>query len=69
MTIIFLLGYYIYLEVFSFPVFTIPTINTEIILIATQKDVLPNQILKKSLAKQINKFLKIPKKILIKKNG
>ena len=44
-----------------------PTIDTEITLIAIQKDVLSNQILKKGLAKKIDKFLKILKELLKKK--
>lgn len=38
-----------------------PIVNINIISMATQKNVLSNQILKKSLVKKIDKFLKILK--------
>ena len=68
-SIIFLSGYFTYPGMPSFLVLIMPMVNNKIILMATQKDILPNHILKKSLAKKINKFLKIPKELLKKKNG
>lgn len=44
-------------------------VDTKIISIATQKDVLPNQILKKGLIEKIDKFLKISEELPKKKNG
>lgn len=55
--------------VFLFPIFIIPMVNIKIILIITQKDFFPNQILKKSLAKKIDKFLKILEEMFKKKNS
>ena len=46
-----------------------PMVNIEIIPMATQKNVLPNRILKKGLAEKIDKFLKILKKMLKNKAG
>ena len=49
-------------------VLTMPTAEIEIISMATQQDVLPNQILKRGSAEKINDFLKITEKIS-KKDG
>ena len=62
-------GYCIHLRTPSFPVFIMPTKETEIIPIATHQDFLPNRILKKSLAEKIDDFLKTPKKTSKKKDG
>lgn len=64
--IIFLPKYYIYFGVPSFSIFTIIMINTKIIFMAIQKNVLLNQILEKCLMKKIDKFLKIPEVTNIK---
>lgn len=45
----------------------IPTVETEIIFMATKQDVSPHRILKKGLAKKIDNFLKIPEKSSKKK--
>lgn len=66
-SIIFLPEYCKYLEMPSFPIFTILIVNTEIIFIATQKDVLSKQILKKGLMEKIDKSLKILEELLKKK--
>ena len=50
------------------PISTIPTAETEIISMATQQNVLLNQILKKGSAEMIDDFLKISEKIS-KKDG
>lgn len=60
--------YYSHPRALQVLVSTIPRTETEIIFIATQQDVLSNQILKKGLTEKINDFLKTPEKIL-KKNG
>ena len=65
--IIFLPGYYTHLEAPSFLVLIMLTVNTKIIPMATQKVVLPNQILKKNSAEKIDKFLKGPEEPLKKK--
>lgn len=61
--ITFLPKYCIYPGTPSFPVLTISMINTKIILMAIQKDVLPNQILNKDSEEKIDKFLKIPEEL------
>ena len=63
-SIIFLSRYCIYLGILLFSILTILTVDTEIVYIATQKDILSNQIVKKGLAEKIDKFLKILKKLL-----
>lgn len=60
-SITFLLGYYTNPGAPSFLVFTMLTVDTKIISMAIQKDVLPNQSLKRGLVKKIDKFLKILK--------
>lgn len=63
-----MLRYYPYLKIFLFLVFIMLIIvNIKIISMAIQKDILPNQILKKSLVEKIDKFLRISKKTLKKK--
>ena len=59
--ITFLLIYYTNPKALSFSVFTMPIRDTKIIPMALQKDVLPNQSLKKSLVKKIDKFSTILK--------
>ncbi len=49
------------------PIPTMPTAETEMISIASQQDVLLNQILKRSSVEKIDDFLKIPEKISKKK--
>lgn len=51
----------------SFLILTMLSVNTKIISMATQKDVLPNRILKKGLAEKIDKFLKISEELSKKK--
>ena len=55
--------YYSYPGAPLVPILTMPIAETEIISMATQQDILPNQILKKSLIEKIDDFLKIPEKI------
>ena len=66
-SITFLPGYCTHPGMPSFPILTMPTVNIEIIPMATQKDVLSNRILKRGSAKKIDKFLKIPEEPLRKK--
>ena len=61
--ILFSPGYCLYPKAPLVPVPTMPTDETKIISMATQQDVLPNQILKRGLAEKIDDFLKIPEKI------
>lgn len=66
-SILFLPGYYTHSGALLFLVLIIPTVNTKIIPIDNQTDILSNQILKRSLAEKINKFLIILEKIWKKK--
>ncbi len=61
--ILFSLEYCSHLKVFLVPIPTMPTAEIEIISIATQQNILPNQILKRGLAEKIDNFLKILEKI------
>ena len=63
-SIIFLPKYYIHFKVHSFLILIILMINTKIIPMVTQIDILPNQILKKGLAEKIDKFLIILEELL-----
>lgn len=60
--------YYIYSKTSLFPVLIMLIKETKIIFIAIYLDFLPNQILKKSLVKKINNFLKILEKTSKKNN-
>ncbi len=65
--ILFSPGYCSHLGAPLVPVPTMPTVETEIISMVTQQDVLPDQILKRGSAEKIDDFLKIPEKISKKK--
>lgn len=54
--IIFLSEYYTHFGALLFLILIMSIVNTKIILIATQKDILSNQILKRGLADKIDKF-------------
>ena len=66
-SITFLPGYYTHSGAPSFLLLTMPTVDTDIIPMATQKDVLSNRILKKDSAEKIDKFLKILEELSKKK--
>ena len=61
-------GYCSYPGATLVPISTMPTAETGIISMATQQNVLPNQILKRGLTEKIDNFLKILEKILDKKS-
>lgn len=68
-SISFLRGYFLHFAAPFVTLFTIPTVETEIIFMATQQDILPNRILKKYLVESLDDFLGILEKISNKKKS